>query len=144
MGLNPSINMKHIFNRLHGTTNQTSDGNKPVLSAKQFLGKDEGLNYFKPETFVKYAKSLRPQEIEQLGQVFTGMKDGLRIVGSQLTRTDKGGRPYTYLNANRVNATIGAKFILEDGMGDFLKDYMDGKFIVGFTLEELVEEALNS
>ena len=137
--------MKDLFKHLHGSTiDEALNGGRPRLTAKQFLGKEDGTAYFKPEEFILYAKSLRPQEIEQLGQVVDGMKEGLRIVGNVAKRTDKGGRAYTYLNTSRVNATVGAKLILEAGIVNFLKDYMDGKFVAGFTLEELVEEALKA
>jgi len=137
------MNKPKIYSMLHEKEIMTAlNGGKPTLTTKQFLGKEEGQSYFKPADFIQFAKSLRPQEVEQLEQILSAMQEGLRIVGSLAKRTDKGGRTYVYLNTNRTNATIGAKLILEEGTNIFLKDYMDGKFVVGFTLEELVEEAL--
>ena len=134
-----------IYDKLHETEILNAlNGGKPTLTPKQFLGKEEGTRYFTSEAFIAFAKSLRPQEVDQLDQVFSSMKEGLRVVGSLVKRKDKGGRDYTYLNTNRVNATIGAKFILEQGMTSFLEDYMNGKFIVGFTLEELIDEAMTN
>lgn len=132
--------------KLHGSTlEEVLNGNRPTLTAKQFLGKEEGQSYFKQSgEFVTFAKTLRPREVEQLDQLFVSMKEGLQIVGSLETRKDKGGRDYAFVNTRRANATTGSKFILEGGMVPFLKDYMDGKFIIGFTLEELIEEAMNN
>jgi len=119
------------------------NGGRPTLTAKQFLGKEEGPSYFKPEAFVQFAKSLRPKEISELQEVFTGMAEGLRIGGSIAARTDRGGRKYAFVTVNRTNANTGGKYILEGGTIPFLKDYVDGKFVIDFTLEQLVEEAMN-
>jgi hypothetical protein len=132
--------MRNITERLHGSDRK--DG-RPLLTARQFLGKDEGLSYFKPDRFIAYAKSLKPREINNLRVIFEGMSEGLSIVGDLSSREDKGGRSYKYPEFRSANAQSGAKLIMEDGMIPFLKDYMNAKFIVGFTVDELVEEALN-
>lgn len=116
---------------------------RPTLTAKQFLGKEPGTAYFKPQELVTFAKSLRPREIADLQTVLTGFTDGSRVGGTVAARSDKGGRQYAFITINRANANTGGKYILEGGMVPFLNDYMNGKFIINFTLEQLVEEALN-
>ncbi|GAB3915368.1 hypothetical protein [Mucilaginibacter boryungensis] len=135
----------NIYNKLHGETIAAllNDG-RPKLTAKQFLGKDGTNAYYNNETLLSFVKTLRPQEISEMQEILKGMSEGLRIVGTIASRTDKGGRRYAYLNLQHVNANTGGKFILEDGTTRFLNDYMNGKFVVGFTLEELVEEAMNA
>jgi len=136
--------MNKVFVRLHGEGVKSTNGSNLKLTAKLFLGKEGDNPYAAPTGFLKFACSLRETEVEQTEQCLQCMKDGLRTIGSIVTRVDKGGRRYTFLNFLKLNATVGFKYILEGGMDQFLKDYMDGKFQVAFTLEELVEEAMNA
>ncbi|SFS98538.1 hypothetical protein SAMN04487890_107282 [Mucilaginibacter polytrichastri] len=130
--------------RLHGANaKSTKGGSSIVLTAKQFLGKEGDKPYSNPDEFVKFAERLREPEIEQLDGVFECMQNGDRTIGSIVTRLDKADRPYTFVNFLKSNATVGFKYILEGNMKQFLKDYMDGQFKVGFTLDQLVEEAMN-
>jgi hypothetical protein len=136
--------MNKLFLKLQGASVvTTSSGNKVILTARQFLGLDGGEAYFTPDQLLTYAKSLRDIEVEQGEQVFSCMQAGLRMVGAIITRQDKVGRPYSYLNFIKLNATVGLKLILEHGMKKFILDYQDNKFAVGFSLEELIEEATN-
>jgi hypothetical protein len=136
--------MNKIFLKLNGTSIvPTGSGSTVVITAKHFLGKEGGKTYCSPAKLVDYAKSLREPEIEQLDQAIVCMNAGLRTIGTVTTRRDKGGRMYSYLNFVKINATVGLKIILEAGMKDLIADYQDGKIVIGFTLEELVEEAMN-
>ena len=136
--------MNKFFKRLHSATaTTTASSNIKILSVKECLGLEGEQSYFEPNDLVTYAQSLREVEIEQLEQGFDCMQKGLRNIGSIVTRTDKGGRSYAYINFVKLNATVGIKFILESGMKKFILDYQDGKFRPGFSLEELVEEAIN-
>lgn len=136
--------MNNVFKRLHGANaKSTKSGSSTVLTAKQFLGKEGDKSYSNPDAFVKFAENLREPEVEQLDGAFECMQNGDRTIGSIVTRFDKADRPYTFVNFLKSNATIGFKYILDGNMKQFLKDYMDGQFKVGFTLEELVEEAMN-
>jgi len=137
--------MNKVFLKLNGSsTAPRSSGSTVVITAKQFLGKEGDKPYCSPEKLVDYAKSLREPEVEQLDQTVVCMNAGLRTIGTVTTRRDKGGRMYSYLNFVKINATVGLKVILEAGMKELIADYQDGKIIIGFTLEELVEEAMNS
>ena len=137
--------MNDSFKRIHSASlEEALNGNRPKLSAQQFLGKNSGTNYFTTDAFLSYAQSLREQEVEQLERVFEAMQGGLRVVGSIVPRTDKGKRQYIFVTFVRPNAGVGYKFILEGGMSKLLQDYMDGKFVLGFTLSELVDEAMSS
>ena len=137
--------MNKIFLKLNGAQGAPkAAGNTPVISAKQFFGIEGGKQYCQPGMFISYAKSLRENEIEQLEQFIDCMNDGLRTIGTVTTRRDKGGRQYSYLNFVKINATVGIKVILEAGMKQLISDYQDGKIAIDFTLEQLVEEALNS
>ena|ERR1700744_5584728 len=136
--------MNKIFLKLNGTSIvPKASGNTVFITAKHFLGKEGNTSYCSPEKLVEYAKSLREPEIEQLDQAVACMNAGLRTIGTVTTRTDKGGRLYSYLNFVKINATVGLKVILEAGMKQLIADYQDGKIVIGFTLEELVEEAMN-
>ncbi len=137
--------MNKVFLKLNGTDEvPRGGGNTIVITAKQFLGIEGNKKYCDPEKLVQYAKSLRESEVDQLDQTIVCMQAGIRTIGTTITRVDKGGRNYAYLNFAKINATVGLKVILEAGMKELIGDYQDGKIAVGFTREELVEEAMNS
>lgn len=131
--------------KLHGSTlEEVLNGNRPTLTAKQFFGKEEGQSYFEqPEQFITFAKGLRPKEVAHLDRVISDMRLGRRVTNVTEAKDDKGGRQYLMVTMTRGNADVQSKFILEGPMVQFLDDYMDAKFIAGFTLEELIEEAMN-
>lgn len=135
--------MENVFDRLHGAGSGKGDG-RPVLTVNQFFGKEGNAPYFTPSAFIDYVKSLRPLEVEQLQDVFSDMGEGLRITDGMTRRKDKGGRRYVFPKFQHGNADPGKKVIIESTMYPFLKAYMASKFVLGFTLEEAVEEALNS
>ena len=134
--------MNRIFLKLKSVNPKS--GSTLELTVKQWLNRDpEVKGYSTAEAFIPYAESLRESEVEQLDQCFTNFKNGLRIVGNLVTRLDKANRPYQHPGFLQGNATIGCKVILEAGMKEFLQDYIAGKVSIKFTLEELIEEALN-
>lgn len=133
--------MNKLFMSLHDD-DEPKSGYKQVLTASQFLGKDRNVKgVTTPEAFLTYGKSLREEEIDQLNQFFGFVKGQVRVIGSLVTRRDKGNRPYQYAGFLMGNATIGTKIITEAGMGEFLQDYIAGKVTINFTLEELIAEA---
>lgn len=131
-----------LFNKLHGGSKVPGRGRQQV-TAKSFLGKEEGPNYSTSENFLKYGKSLREHEVEQLEQFFGFVKDDIQIIGSLFTREDKGHRKYQHPEFNLLNSKQGVKIISEAGMANFIKDYQMGKIYIEFTLAELIEEAMN-
>lgn len=136
--------MNKVFLKLNGTSLvPKSAGSTIVITAKQFLGKEGDKQYCNPDKLVDYAKSLREPEVDQLDETIACMQAGLRTIGTTSRRVDKGGRSYAYLNFVKINATVGLKVILEAGMQQLISDYQDGKIAIGFTLEELIEEAMN-
>ncbi|RYY49280.1 MAG: hypothetical protein EOO06_07575 [Chitinophagaceae bacterium] len=137
--------MNNIYQRLQSAkTTSLPNGAKAILTPKQFLGIEGSNSYFSVEEFLIYAQSLREVEVEQLDQCIDCMRSGLRMVGAIITRMDKGNRPYSQVKFIKLNANVELKVILEGGMKQFIIDYQDGKFLPGFSLEELVEEATNA
>jgi hypothetical protein len=130
-----------IYNKLH----QDSGGKaNRGLTAKQFLSKEPNVKgYSNPTLFLEYLKSLRPPELEQTEQFFDFCKRGVRIIGSVVTRTDRSNRSYQHPAFLDGNTQTGCKVILEAGMKEFLQDYRSGKVSINFTLDELVEDAMN-
>lgn len=138
-----SFFMSRLFSRLH--EGEQPKGPSRIMTASQFLGKDPNVKGVStPEAFLAYGRSLREAEIDQLEQFFGFVKDGVRVIGSIVTRRDKGNRSYQHPNFLMGNATIGTKLILECGMREFLLDYIAGNVSISFTLEELIAEAMNS
>lgn len=131
-----------LYSKLHGGSKVSGRGRTQV-TAKSFLGKEEGPNYSNCEKFLTYGKSLREHEVEQLDQFFGFVKEGVQIIGSLITRQDKSNRMYHHPEFNLMNSKQGVKIILEAGMAEFIKDYQKGKIYIDFTLEELIEEAMN-
>lgn len=131
-----------LFNKLNPDDSQ--GGAQAKLTAKQFLSKDPKVKgYTTPDAFLTYGKSLRPSEVEQLEQGFSFIKDKVKIIGSLTTRPDRSHRSYAHPTFLHGNAQQGCKIILEAGMKEFLQDYIKGNVAIGFTLEELIEEAMN-
>ncbi len=130
-----------IYNKLH----QETGGKGPQgLTARQFLNKEPNVKgYSHPTLFLEHLKSLRPPELEQQEQLFDFCKNGVRIIGSAITRLDRSNRSYQHPTFLTGNTQTGCKVILEAGMKEFLLDYRAGKVTINFTLEELVEEAMN-
>lgn len=130
-----------IFNTLHGGSQ--GSGRDPI-TAKEFLGKEGSRKYPSSiEAFLTYCKSLRELEIEQLEQFFSNVKAGRRYIGTIVTRMDKGNRPYKYITFNNLGGNRGVKVVVNEWMNKFINDYYDHKIQIDFTLEQLVEEAMN-
>jgi hypothetical protein len=137
--MNKNINLtgKTLLSQLVGA-------DRPALTAKQFLGKEPGTAYYQSDEFLTFVKSLRKREVTGLKTVLVGMGEGLRVGGSLEILEDKGGRDYVYVTMLRANSHTGGKYIYEGGMIQFLNDYTNAKFVAGFTLDELYEEAMKN
>jgi hypothetical protein len=131
-----------IFNMLHdGAEGSDRDENVNSMSTKQFLGIEPGRSYSTPPIWLKYGRSLRPNEVKQLDALIRCQKEGLRVSRYSVEQEDRGGRPYTWVEFAKAKGNVSAKLILEAGMAEFFNDYLDGKVTIDFTLAELIEEA---
>lgn len=135
--------MGDLYNRINQRPQGSADEAK--VTAKQFLGKDENVQgYTNPEEYMAYLKSLRPGDVEHLSRFFGHAFNQVRLENHLQVRNDRGARAYRFPKFLLANATDGTKVILGAGMDQFLDDYANGLVRIDFTLEELVEELLNS
>lgn len=112
------------------------------FTAAEFLGKIPNIKGItNSEEFLVYGESLRDEEVQQLGQFFGFLKNGINVTGSLIKRNDKGDRQYIFTNFLRGKATTGTKIILTPWMDEFVNSYVDGRITINFTLDELIEEA---
>ena len=132
-----------FFNKLHGSSQGVNHDNLK-LSVQECLGLEGTRHYFPPAVLIPYLRSLREIEFDQLDEALGYMRVGMNVVGTITKRRDKGKRAYSYLPFLQVKGSAGVKVIMESGMEKFIFDYMGGKFIPDFTLEELADAALNN
>jgi len=131
-----------FYKKLHPSA---KSGNNPgVLTVKEALGKEGSRHYFQGSQLMVYLQSLRPNECDFLESIVNEMQNNAKLSDTGTTRSDKSNRPYRFYEINKNNGRKGFKVILEAGMKNFIEDYINGKFTINFTLEELHEEALNS
>lgn len=136
--------MQNIFKQMVAiksgdTTNETVN----EITVTQFLGLEPGTAYCTPEKIIKYGKSLRDEEAQQFDQLFQNFKAGNRMTGALIKRTDRGNRSYVMVNFLQLKGNVGLKVIVEDQILQLITDYREGKIAINFTLEELIEAALN-
>lgn len=131
-----------FYKKMHGNA---QSGDKPgVLTAKEALGKEGHRHYFQANQLLAYLQSLRQNECDFLESLILEMHTNAKLADTGTTRFDKGNRPYKFYEINKNNGRKGFKVILESGMKNFFEDYINGKFSINFTLEELHEEAMNN
>jgi len=120
---------------------KTATSKVAELSTSQFYT-DCSVNGFasKKETS-EYLSNLDTRELEELEQLFAYLKDGKRIDFVPIARNDRNGNPYVWINIQLRKGNLGLKVLLFADLLRFLKEYQDGAFAIGFTLEDLYEEA---
>jgi len=120
---------------------KTATSKVAELSTSQFYT-DSNVNGFasKKETS-EYLSNLDTRELEELEQLFAYLKDGKRIDFVPIARNDRNGNPYVWINIQLRKGNLGLKVLLFADLLRFLKEYQDGAFAIGFTLEDLYEEA---
>ena len=120
----------------------TRDGSTAtLLTARMFFGRDGETPYETSSNFLAFGESLRPKEASDWQKLLQCMSEGMRMDGNPATGVDVGKRPYVFHRAYKAKAVLGFKMINGGGMPKLVEDYQSGLVSIGFTLNELIEEA---
>jgi hypothetical protein len=69
------------------------------------------------------------------------MSEKRKMNGNPYSGVDALGKPYTWHEFIKPKATAGFKIINGGGIPSLISDYQDGKVIIDFTLDDLIEVA---
>jgi hypothetical protein len=118
----------------------TADAQK-VLTAKQFLGKVGGTAYITPQLLFTFNDNAREEDVDYFANVID-LGRQYKMTGCRKSKNpDKGGNHYMWPVFNRNGNVDGGKVLDIGNLFQFVKDLYDRKFIIGFTYDELIEEA---
>jgi hypothetical protein len=115
-------------------------GSQKVLTARMFLGKDGHEAYLFAEQLFDFTDNARVEDIESFAHVLELGKQ-FRMIGCSKPKTDKGGNLYIYPAFSRNGNNDGGKVLNIGKLFQFVNDLYDRKFIIGFTYDDLIEEA---
>jgi len=117
-----------------------NDGGK-VLTAAMVLGKDGSNPYIIPQQLLSFVDHGRAEDVEHLSNVID-MSKQFRITACRTSKTpDKGGSYYKYVVFNRNGNEDGGKVLNIGNLFQLVDDLYNRKIVIGFTLDELIEEA---
>lgn len=136
--------MKHPFKNESDQPHVAEGNSSTLLTPRMFFGRDGETPYETPNKFLVFGESLRPKEAQDWGKLIQCMADGMRMDGNPATGVDVGNRPYTFHRAYKAKAVLGFKMVSGGGMPKLVSDYQSGLVTIGFTLEDLIEEARKS
>jgi hypothetical protein len=112
-----------------------------MITAKAFFGRDGETPYDTPIKFLTFGEGLRPKEAIDWQKLLNCMGEGMRMDGNPATGTDAGKRDYVFHRFYKAKAVLGFKMVNGGGMPQLISDYQNGLISIGFTLEDLIEEA---
>ena len=113
----------------------------PKIIACHFFDNDQKTGYSTREEFLEYGATLTPSDEEHLRNGIKYLKEGLKTDGGSDIRRDVTGRQYIYYRFFKPRSTPGAKIILTPSIVRLFSDYQNGLITVGFTLDDLINEA---
>ncbi len=111
------------------------------LTTGQFFTDTNVNGYISKEEFLFHLSNLDTREAEELEQFFNYVREGKRLDTLPVPRKDRGGNAYVWANFQLRKGSPGVKVLIFGEILNFIKDYQDGLFTVGFTLVDLFEEA---
>ncbi|WP_345954758.1 hypothetical protein [Mucilaginibacter sp. PAMB04168] len=119
----------------------SNDGAQRVLTAKQFLGKEGAIAYLTPQQLFSFNDHAREEDVDHFANVIELGKQ-FRMTGCQKPKApDKGGNKYVWPVFNRNGNVDGGKVLNIGNLYQFINDLYDRKFTIGFTYDDLIEEA---
>ncbi|WP_461450124.1 hypothetical protein [Mucilaginibacter sp.] len=133
--------MNHLFKSAKDTKDVSHSSTATLLTAQMFFGRNGETPYEVPEKFLSFGESLRPKEANDWQKLVLCLKNNMKMDGNPATGVDAGNRPYTFHRVYKSRATLGFKMINGGGMPQLIEDYQEGKILIGFTLDDLIEEA---
>jgi len=107
--------------------------NEKTLTAEMFLAR-----YVSNTQLLHFIDHARIEDVEGLDVFIGNVKDRTKMSVTRKTSIDKGGNPCKYPTFLHPNGPDGTKVILIGQIADFISDYQKGKFVINFTLDEVV------
>ena len=133
--------MNELFKPTIGTKDVSISSIATLLTAQMYFGRNGETPYEEPSKFLSFGESLRIKEAQDWQKLLVCMKNNMRMEGNPATGVDAGNRPYTFHRFFKAKATLGFKMVNGGGMPQLVEDYQEGKILIGFTLDDLIEEA---
>lgn len=109
--------------------------NNQVLTAKRFIEM-----YLSIELIIKFNDEARESDVEHFAHVLE-LGQRFRMVGCSRIQKDRSGNEYIYPAFSRNGNNDGGKVLNIGNLFLFVNDLYDRKFVIGFTYDELIEEA---
>jgi hypothetical protein len=122
----------------------SASGSTNVLTAAMFLGLTGEEAYVKPEQLLHFIDTGRIEDIQEADACVTLVKDRTKVAIPRRVLVDKGGNPYKYPTFIQPNGPDGVKVVQVGNIFQFLTDYHKGRFVIDFTLDDLVTAAENA
>lgn len=116
-------------------------GVQKLLTAKLFLGKEGGTPYLTPQQLLTFNDNAREEDVDYFANVVE-LSRQFQMTGCRRSKTpDRGGNYYLWPIFNRNGNVDGGKVLNIGNLFQFIQDLYDRKFTVGFTYDELIDEA---
>jgi len=115
-------------------------GAQSVLTAKQFLGKEGNTPYLTPQQLLTLNDYGRQADIISFVHVLELSKQ-YQMIACSAPKPDRGGNEYVWPTFNRNGNSDGGKVLNIGNLFQFITDLYDRKFTVGFTYDDLIDEA---
>jgi hypothetical protein len=116
-----------------------------LVTKSSFFNSDDRVAYFDPSTFNELVHELKtnaPALFNQFNEMFECFKERATVTFGRKRRIHtEHGSAYYHLKMRKGNYESEATIYEVEGLGRFIKDYIDGIISIDFTLDELIEEA---
>ena len=128
---------------LHGVDYSTNDA--VTLTAKNVWKDNDQVNGVLTKTnFMAILRNLRQEDYDHTEKLFEHLKEQRRLVNSLKMRKDRGKQLYCWAEFYQPNGNEGAKVIGDPELLELVKLYREGKVIIDFTIDDLIDEGLNT
>lgn len=119
----------------------SNQGAHRVLTAKEFLGKEGTVAYLTPQQLFTFNDNSREEDVDYFADVIELSKQYKMVDCKKPKTPDKGGNNYVWPIFNRNGNSAGGKVLNIGNLYQFVNDLYDRKFTIGFTYDDLIEEA---
>lgn len=120
------------------------NGRSLKLTTENFFKEDNPNGYLSKEGLMTHVEGFEENEPQQFMDAFEQMRQGKRLKYNPTIQThQKNGAKYLWLEFQYPRGTRGFKVVINDDLLRLIEDYVMGKVSIHFTIEDLVDVALN-
>lgn len=135
--------VKRGFSKLHGVDYSTNDA--VTLTAKNVWKENDQINgVLTKAPFMELLRNLRPEDYDHTEKLIECLRQQRRLANSLKMRKDRGKQLYYWAEFYQPNGNEGAKVIGDPELLELVKLYREGKVIIDFTIDDLIDEGLNT